>query len=560
LPGQALTAGARVATYIKGTTGDDTLVGSRIIDIFVPDLGDDVIDGGPDNDYIDLRDALNAVKVDLAITGPQDTGQGRDTLISIENIIGSAFADVLRGNELRNDIQGGAGNDLIEGRGGWDAISGGAGEDEIHGGDGGDSLDGGAGADLIYGDSGEDFLNGGDGVDVLHGGDGVDYLSGDAGDDFIYGDDGNDIISQGEGLDTIDGGAGSDTVNFWGGAITIDLKITTAQSFAAGQSIRLISVENILGSDFDDHLTGDGAANSFTGRAGANVLDGGAGGDTAIYAGLATFYTVIKVGESWQVKDTRSSASSAGDTLKNMEFVKFTDAFVPIGDGWSMMVGNLLRVGAAETDKIVVDLSGRVALGALAVTKVFSEVKTMANATTSVATLSYEFFTGKIPGQAGMDYLISPTGPNANNLNSAYYQSFNLENRYINFAVNLGKVGEGKDGFAAHYGSLSLFDAAREAYRTIFGGTPTDAKVHALIDGRVDYFASYGGDGASGIGTKAAMVGWLLAEAVKADVGVMAKANGAWLMDIADGAAPFAVDLLDPAKGYYSTDFIFGGQ
>ncbi|MET3665330.1 hypothetical protein [Caulobacter sp. 1776] len=167
----------------------------------------------------------------------------------------------------------------------------------------------------------------------------------------------------------------------------------------------------------------------------------------------------------------------------------------------------------------------------------------MAGATTSVATLSYQFFTGKIPGLAGIDYLVDPKGANPNNLNSAYYQSFNLENRYINFAVNLGKLGEGKATFAAKYGSLDLFDATREAYKTIFGGTPTDAKIHALIDTRADYFASYGGDGANGIGTKAAMVGWLLAEAVKADVGMYAKVNDVFLVDLADGAT-FAVDLV----------------
>ena len=55
------------------------------------------------------------------------------------------------------------------------------------------------------------------------------------------------------------------------------------------------------------------------------------------------------------------------------------------------------------------------------------------------------------------------------------------------------------------------------------------------------------------------MVGWLLAEAVKADVGVMAKSNDAWLADLADGSAPFAIDILDPAKGYWKADFIFGG-
>ncbi|WP_265416133.1 FG-GAP-like repeat-containing protein [Caulobacter segnis] len=203
-------------------------------------------------------------------------------------------------------------------------------------------------------------------------------------------------------------------------------------------------------------------------------------------------------------------------------------------------------------------LSSKVSGGTLTVQAAVGEIVAKADATTSVASMSYQFFTGKIPGQAGVDYLVSSTGPNANNLNSAYYQGFNLENRYINFAVNLGKVGEGSAKFSADYGDLSLFDATRKAYAAIFGATPTDAKVHALIDTRVDYFVSYGGDGPSGQGSKAAMVGWLLAEAVKADIGVMAKSNDAWLTDLADGAAPFAIDILDPAKGYYRADFIFG--
>ncbi|HWU78774.1 MAG TPA: hypothetical protein VN158_01765 [Caulobacter sp.] len=164
--------------------------------------------------------------------------------------------------------------------------------------------------------------------------------------------------------------------------------------------------------------------------------------------------------------------------------------------------------------------------------------------TTSVALTAYQFFTGKIPTEQGVDYLVAPAGPNPSNLNSAYYQSFNLENRYINFAVNLGKVGEGRAQFEAKYGAMSLLDSTREAYKTIFGTTPTDEKVHALIDTRVDYFASYGGDGADGIGTKAAMVGWLLAEAEKAGAGAYARAVENFYTDLTDGSAHFNVDLV----------------
>lgn len=69
-------------------------------------------------------------------------------------------------------------------------------------------------------------------------------------------------------------------------------------------------------------------------------------------------------------------------------------------------------------------------------------------------------------------------------------------------------------------------------------------KVQALLAGGRDvYFESYGRDGLNGIGTKAAMVGWLLAEAEKADLGVYARSNAAFLTDLADGAN-FGIDLV----------------
>ena len=84
------------------------------------------------------------------------------------------------------------------------------------------------------------------------------------------------------------------------------------------------------------------------------------------------------------------------------------------------------------------------------------------------------------------------------------------------------------------------------------GPTPTDEKIHALIDTRADYFAAYGQDGLNGQGTKAAMVGWLMAEAGKANVGVYAKSADALFMDQATQDA-FGVDLVAVyAKPEYS--------
>ena len=172
-----------------------------------------------------------------------------------------------------------------------------------------------------------------------------------------------------------------------------------------------------------------------------------------------------------------------------------------------------------------------------------------------VAVLSYGFFTGVTLRASGLDYLLSPTGPNANNLNSAYYAGFNTENRYINFAENLGKVGEGAAAFQAAYGGLTLQAAADKAYAAIFGTTatePSDLLTAVVPNGlggtytRADYFASYGGDGLNGIGTKAALVGWLLSVAAQTgQQGPYAQAAVAYLQDLApDGQAQFGAPFL----------------
>jgi hypothetical protein len=180
--------------------------------------------------------------------------------------------------------------------------------------------------------------------------------------------------------------------------------------------------------------------------------------------------------------------------------------------------------------------------------------------TTSAAILSYQFFTGGTPSAAGLDYLVSPTGPNPNNLNSAYYQDFNLENRYINFAVNLGTgQGAGAAAFAAKYANFSLLNVVSQEYSQIFGLAPSADKLLALVDGtvssggltmtRADYMGTFAGDASNSIGAKAAWAGWLMAEAVKAGVGVYATADQAYLSDLAQGHGVYAVDLIGAYHG-----------
>jgi hypothetical protein len=318
-----------------------------------------------------------------------------------------------------------------------------------------------------------------------------------------------------------------------------------------------------------DLLAGGAGADTLSGGAEDDFLDGGAGADVATFAGASNSYEWWRESNgSWRVRAQQSGVDGA-DVLTAVELLQFSDRTVElsVSVGIDGAVQNILRAGLsnATAATLATKLSSLVNSGALTASSALAEVVKAADATTSVATLSYQFFTGKIPSPGGIDYLVSPTGPNPNNINSAYYQSFNLENRYINFAVNLGKLGEGQQKFGAEFGALTLEEATKKAYALIFGAAPTDAKVDALLDPaftlngvtmtRAEYFESYGRDGPNGIGTKAAMVGWLLAEAEKADLGSYARSNAAFLTDLADGAA-WAVDLIGV---YGRAEFVYGG-
>jgi Ca2+-binding RTX toxin-like protein len=107
--------------------------------------------------------------VTLGLTEAQDTvGAGFDQLISIENLIGSGFADTLNGDMYDNVIDGGGGDDVIAGNSGNDTLRGGSGNDVLNGGKGNDILIGGRGADTLTGGAGADhfvFLLGDSGVE-----------------------------------------------------------------------------------------------------------------------------------------------------------------------------------------------------------------------------------------------------------------------------------------------------------------------------------------------------------------------------------------------------------
>jgi Ca2+-binding RTX toxin-like protein len=198
----------------RGQAGGDTILDGIGADRVLGGAGNDFLHGGEGSDRLqggtgsfDLASYFTAesgVTVDLAITGPQPTGQGLDRLTGVEGVDGSRHDDHLFGNDLAtpfgNGLFGFQGLDTIDGRSRVDAIDGGPGGDTIHGGPGDDGfvdgeccgLLGGPGADQIFGDGGDDALLGQEGGDILTGGESAENGAGD----FGSGGDGVDTCSE----------------------------------------------------------------------------------------------------------------------------------------------------------------------------------------------------------------------------------------------------------------------------------------------------------------------------------------------------------------------------
>jgi len=134
-----------------------------------------------DADVLDLSSAPGPVAVDLA--QGEASGQGFDTFVGLDAVVGSPFDDVVIGSEDPNVIFGADGSDESRGSAGDDLLLGAAGDDILWGGPGIDRLEGAEGDDFLSADEGDDLLNGGEGGDSLDGGDGLDEGGGGPGHD-----------------------------------------------------------------------------------------------------------------------------------------------------------------------------------------------------------------------------------------------------------------------------------------------------------------------------------------------------------------------------------------
>jgi Ca2+-binding RTX toxin-like protein len=259
--------GSTAGDYLSGGGGDDQISGGLGDDLLTGGAGADKLDGGGGTDTISYAESETGVEVDLTRgtgTGYGSSAEG-DTYVSIENVIGSAFHDVLTGSSSVNALYGGGGDDsynvdsaadlvfenanegtdvvfasvgyylyanveglilgpvagdifgvgnelsnIIIGNAGSNLLIAGAGDDLVMAYNGADSVFGQDGNDDLFGEAGIDYLVGGNGDDTLDGGTQADALYGEEGNDTLIGgtDFQTDILIGGNGNDVLHGDSG----------------------------------------------------------------------------------------------------------------------------------------------------------------------------------------------------------------------------------------------------------------------------------------------------------------------------------------------------------------
>nr|WP_298096671.1 calcium-binding protein [uncultured Shinella sp.] len=231
---------------LSGGGGNDTLKGEAGDDRLIGGAGADFLQGGAGADAADYSTSQSGLSVSLYTTANGNTGDARgDTFMSVENLIGSKYNDVLQGGSNDNDLAGGAGHDKLKGRQGDDSLHGEAGNDLLIGDGGADRLDGGAGTDTVsYADGGAVIaslanaaINTGDAkgdtyfsIENIIGSYGNDYIFGNSGNNTIDGGNGNDILKGYDGNDRLIGSGGDDVFVF-NTKLNVTSNIDTIQDF-----------------------------------------------------------------------------------------------------------------------------------------------------------------------------------------------------------------------------------------------------------------------------------------------------------------------------------------
>ena len=160
LDGFGATDSVKNIEYVKGTQFADQFYGSDGNDVFAGLAGNDYLDGGKGSDTVDYsfdEEAGGKAGVVVNLSAQENAGPASpaspaapplvasqtaldgfgnvDTLLNIENVIGTNFGDIFFGSADNNKFAGLGGNDTIQGSDGIDTVD--YSLDQAHGGSAG---------------------------------------------------------------------------------------------------------------------------------------------------------------------------------------------------------------------------------------------------------------------------------------------------------------------------------------------------------------------------------------------------------------------------------------
>lgn len=399
---------------VRTTAFDDTIIGTGDNEVFLPFGGNDYVDagaGGSDRVVYtggqgNVPGPTQGVIVNLVTGIAQDGWGGTDTLLGVERINGTPFADSIVGGAENNRFNGRGGNDTLDGGLGGDwaeynnaatgvtvnlttgiASDGEGGTDLLisienvigsshadhltgvaQGGRSTSDLRGGAGNDTLVGIVGEfvraDYADQTQGLSINLGTGTVDdgrggtdtlidirgvLLFGDFA-DTVIGTANDEWISPGNGADFVNAGEGFDIISYGAtdsGGVSVNLATNRARD-AGGATDTILGFEGVATSYGDDSIFGNALGNLIAPNAGADFVNGGAGEDTISYSlgftpgGIQ--YTINEAGDRLPVLGVSIDLGAARAT----DFSGATDTILSIEHAIGSTADDLIRGSALD--------------------------------------------------------------------------------------------------------------------------------------------------------------------------------------------------------------------